>query len=123
MVHIGGFERVQNRGQMANKFNVDDGPDNLGDLAGGDAFGGSKRLRLGGHWDLSVETVQCFCGRRRNALKRLGSRNDFDQFLGNLGLTRAVILFGQRQDQIARIAGGVIHGAHLAGIKARLVFQ
>src|SRR5215204_2887545 len=44
--------------------------------------------------------------------ERLGARDDFDQFLGDHRLTRAVVELRLLPDHVARVAGGVVHGAH-----------
>jgi hypothetical protein len=62
-------------------------------------------------------------GRESGLLKRLGTRDDLDQFLGDIGLALAVIAQRQFLDQIASIARGAIHGRHLRPIKPGLVFQ
>src|SRR3954462_8281120 len=49
--------------------------------------------------------------------------DDFDQFRRDLGLTGAVHLDGEGVDQIARIAGGIVHRRHLGGEEAGLVLQ
>src|SRR3954468_14235952 len=46
-------------------------------------------------------------------LQRFRARDNFDQFLGDHRLTRAVVLQGQLADDVTRIARGGIHGAHL----------
>src|SRR6478672_2412948 len=56
-------------------------------------------------------------------LQRLGARDDFNQFLGDHGLTRAVVLQRQFADHVARVAGGGIHGAHLGAEFAGDVLQ
>src|SRR5665213_539603 len=45
-------------------------------------------------------------------LQRFGAGDDFDQFLGDHRLTRAVIGECLLADHFAGVAGGIIHGAH-----------
>src|SRR6476646_3845849 len=47
-------------------------------------------------------------------LQRFRARDDFDQFLGDHRLPRAVVLQGQLADHVAGVACGGIHGAHLS---------
>src|SRR5262245_34026659 len=44
--------------------------------------------------------------------KRLSAGDDFDEFLGDIGLPLAVVAQRQLIDHVARIARGAIHGAH-----------
>ena len=56
-------------------------------------------------------------------LERLRTGDDFDQLLGNLGLTGAVILQGQAVDKLAGIAGRVVHRGHRSGLLTGGIFQ
>src|SRR5690606_16571081 len=60
---------------------------------------------------------------RTSFLERLGARNDFDQFLGDLRLTLAVVLQRQTLDHLAGIAGRVVHGAHLGTEERGIVLE
>src|SRR6266581_1093924 len=53
----------------------------------------------------------------------LGAGDDFDQLLGNLGLTGAVVDQGLLADHVAGVAGGVVHRAHLRAVERGVVFQ
>src|SRR3954453_15667488 len=48
--------------------------------------------------------------------ERLGARDDFDEFLGDHGLTRAVVELRLLLDHVAGIAGRVVHGAHAGAL-------
>src|SRR3712207_2073585 len=48
--------------------------------------------------------------------ERLGARDDFDQFLGDHRLTRPVVGHRLLLDHFARVAGGVVHGAHAGAL-------
>src|SRR3954462_13197330 len=52
-----------------------------------------------------------------------GAGDDFDQFRRDLGLTGAVHLDGEGIDQVACIAGGIVHRRHLGGEETGLVLQ
>src|SRR6185437_6384034 len=56
-------------------------------------------------------------------LDRLGAGNDLDQFLGDHGLTGAVVDQGLLADHLARVACGVIHRRHLRAVERRVVLQ
>ena len=51
--------------------------------------------------------------------KRLRAGDDFDQLLGDVGLALAVVAQRQLLDQVARVAGGVVHRAHLRAGRTR----
>src|SRR5260221_3134280 len=59
----------------------------------------------------------------REWLESLGAGDDFDQLLGDLGLTGAVVDKGLLADHIAGVAGGVVHRAHLRAVERGVVFQ
>src|ERR1700754_4403080 len=54
----------------------------------------------------------CFC-----------AGDDFDEFLGDLGLTRAVVDQRLLADHFARVTGGVVHRAHLRAVERGVVLQ
>src|SRR5256885_1721532 len=54
----------------------------------------------------------CFC-----------AGNDFDEFLGDLGLTRAVVDQRLLADHVAGVAGGVVHRGHLRAVERGVVLQ
>src|SRR5499427_9835876 len=54
----------------------------------------------------------CFC-----------AGDDFDEFLGDLSLTRAVVDQRLLADHIAGVAGGVVHRRHLRAVERGVVFQ
>src|SRR5690242_15624192 len=56
-------------------------------------------------------------------LERLGARNDLDQFLGDGGLTRAVIGDVEPVDHFAGVARRVVHRGHARTLLRRGVFQ
>ena len=45
-------------------------------------------------------------------LERLGPGDDLDQLLGDVGLALPVVLEGELVDEVARVAGRVVHGGH-----------
>src|SRR6478736_8180584 len=53
----------------------------------------------------------------------LGAGDDFDQLLGDLGLTGSVVDQGLLADHVAGVAGGVVHRAHLRAVERGVVFQ
>src|SRR5688572_16113083 len=55
--------------------------------------------------------------------QRLGAGDDFDQFLGDISLTRAVIGDGQLVDHVAGVAGRAIHRRHPGALLAGCIFQ
>src|SRR5271165_945042 len=57
------------------------------------------------------------------ASKRLGAGDDFDQLLGDGGLTRAVVVEGEAVDHLAGIASGVVHRSHPRTLLARGVLE
>ena len=57
-----------------------------------------------------VRSTACGSG---TALERLGARNDFDQFLGDLRLALTVVGDRQLVDHVAGVARRIVHGAHL----------
>src|ERR1700760_859793 len=57
------------------------------------------------------------------ASERLGAGDDLDQLLGDLGLTGSVVDLGLLADHFARVAGGIVHRAHLGAVERRVVFQ
>src|SRR3954471_9068523 len=57
------------------------------------------------------------------SLERLGARDDLDQFLGDLGLARAVVERRLLLDHVAGVAGGVVHGAHARALLGRRVLE
>src|SRR5712672_3450518 len=59
----------------------------------------------------------------REWLECLGAGDDFDQLLGDLGLTGAVVDQGLLADHVAGVAGGVVHRAHLRAVERGVVFQ
>src|SRR5690242_8904003 len=52
-----------------------------------------------------------------------GAGNDFDEFLGDIGLARAVVVQRQALDHIAGIACGVVHRGHARPMLARGTFE
>ncbi|EAQ04301.1 hypothetical protein OB2597_09164 [Pseudooceanicola batsensis HTCC2597] len=56
-------------------------------------------------------------------LERFRARNDFDQFVGDDGLTRAVVLDRELVDHLARVARGVVHRRHPCTLFGCAVFQ
>src|SRR5487761_48436 len=56
-------------------------------------------------------------------LERLGARNDLDQFLGDGGLTRAVISDVEPIDHLAGVACRVVHRRHARALLRCSVFQ
>src|SRR3954453_11749098 len=96
----------------------------------------SSELRMAGRWPSNctsttapmtwvtrpiwLAAVAIYCLLR----SEFGSRSDcfrtgdnFDEFLGDLGLTRAVVDQRLLADHVARVAGGVIHRRHLRAIE------
>src|SRR5262245_163321 len=55
--------------------------------------------------------------------ERLGAGDDFDQFLGNVGLALAVVAQGQLVDHVPGIARGAVHGAHPRPLLGGCVLQ
>src|SRR5579872_1682838 len=49
--------------------------------------------------------------------------NDFDEFLGDIGLARAVVVERQALDHVAGVARGAVHGGHARTMLARRTFQ
>src|SRR4051794_501579 len=58
-----------------------------------------------------------------SSLERLGARDDLDQFLGDLGLARAVVERRLLLDHVAGVAGGVVHGAHARALLGGRVLE
>src|SRR6202035_2741448 len=56
-------------------------------------------------------------------LDRLGAGDDFNQLLGDHGLTGSVVDQGLLADHVAGVAGGVVHRAHLRAVERGVVFQ
>src|SRR5271154_6803886 len=56
-------------------------------------------------------------------LERLGARNDLDQFLGDVGLTLAVVGHVQPVDHLAGVARGVVHRRHARALFGSRVLQ
>jgi hypothetical protein len=56
-------------------------------------------------------------------IERFGARNDFDQFLGDLRLTLAVVAHRQLVDHFAGIARGVVHRGHPRALLGGSVFK
>src|SRR6185312_10261986 len=54
---------------------------------------------------------------------RLGAGDDFNQLLGDHGLTGSVVDQGLLANHVAGIAGGVVHRAHLRAEERGVVFQ
>src|SRR5512137_1987548 len=54
----------------------------------------------------------------RDLLERLGATHDLAQFLGDVGLPRAVVLEGERADHLVRVPGGGLHGGHARAVLA-----
>src|SRR6185437_4723532 len=54
---------------------------------------------------------------------RLGAGDDFNQLLGDHGLTGSVVDQGLLANHVAGVAGGVVHRAHLRAIERSVVFQ
>ena len=88
-------------GRCAVELHVDDGADDLRDLAG----------------DVGLDVHDLA------SLERLGARNDFDQFLGDLRLARAVVAQRQRVDDVAGVARRRIHRRHARALLGRLVLE
>ncbi len=78
-------QRVQNLWQVVTELHVNDGADDLDDLA------------------FSV-CHKCFL-----RLERFRARNNFNQLVGDLRLTRAVKLDGQLVDHVTSVACRVVH--------------
>src|SRR5215510_12396736 len=55
--------------------------------------------------------------------QRLGAGDDFDQFLGDVRLTRAVVGDGQAVDHVASVAGRAVHRRHAGALLTRPVLQ
>src|SRR5450759_2525774 len=51
------------------------------------------------------------------------ARDDLDQFLGDVRLTRAVVVERQTLDHVARVAGGAVHRGHARAVLASGAFQ
>src|SRR5271156_2872722 len=56
-------------------------------------------------------------------LHRLGAGDDFNQLLGDHGLTGAVVNQGLLADHVAGVAGSVVHRAHLGSVEGGVVLQ
>src|SRR5262245_8201502 len=56
-------------------------------------------------------------------LERLGARDDFDEFLGDLRLALAIVAERQPVDHVAGIARGIVHGAHPCALLRCSVLQ
>jgi hypothetical protein len=117
---VGGFERVQDGGRPPSNCTSTTAPMTWRNAAG--PFAGlaaaAACCRLFGF--LGLFFVSCFRDRR---LERFGARNDFDEFLGDLRLTLAVVLERQLVDHVAGVARGVVHGAHLRALSRRVLEQ
>src|SRR6185369_6502857 len=57
------------------------------------------------------------------SLERFSARDDFNEFGGNRGLTRAVVLDGQAVDHVAGIAGRIVHRGHTAALLGCRIFK
>ena len=99
---VGRLERVQDLGQMAVELHVDDGADHLRDTPVAACLPGYVSGHRSVRYWISSE--------------RFGARDDFDQFLGDHRLTRAVVDHRLLLDHLAGIAGRVVHGAHLRAV-------
>src|SRR5688572_2525890 len=55
--------------------------------------------------------------------QRLGAGDDFDQFLGDIRLARAVVRDGQAVDHVAGVAGRAVHRRHARTLFAGRVLQ
>src|SRR5574341_1119051 len=55
---------------------------------------------------------------RRAPLQGLGAGDDLDQFLGDVGLPRPVVVDGQAVDHVAGVAGRAIHRRHARALLA-----
>src|SRR5689334_4658294 len=55
--------------------------------------------------------------------QRFGAGDDFDQFLGDIRLTRAVVRDGQAIDHVAGVAGRAVHRGHAGALFARRILQ
>src|ERR1700722_10485666 len=62
-----------------------------------------------------------FCLRRPS--DRLGAGDDFNQLLGDHGLTGSIVDQGLLANHVAGIAGGIVHRAHLRAVERGVVFQ
>src|SRR3712207_285622 len=54
---------------------------------------------------------------------RLGTGDDLDQLLGDVGLSRAVVVERQLVDHLAGVARGVVHRRHARALLARRALQ
>ena len=105
---VDGLQRVENRGKLAFELHVHDRADHLGDVA--DVVCArhllSRLILRGG-----------------GGSERLGARDDFDQFLGDHRLARAVVAQGVFLHHFAGVAGGRVHRAHLRAEEGGHVLQ
>ena len=84
------LERVQNFRQLVSELHVDDGTRHLANLP---------------------NVFSHFC-LQRSVLERFRTRNDFDEFFGDVRLTLTVVLDRQLVDHVAGVARGVVHRRH-----------
>src|SRR3954453_13094211 len=72
---------------------------------------------------LSFEILYLNDRRLVRASDRLGAGDDLDQLLGDLGLTGSVVYLGLLANHFPRVAGGVVHRAHLRAVERGVVLQ
>src|SRR5690242_520571 len=67
--------------------------------------------------------LACFAWAPRGGLHRLGTRDDFDQFLGDHRLAGAVIDQRLLADHLTGVARGVVHRGHLRAVERGVVLE
>src|SRR5690606_15733851 len=124
-----GLKRVQDRRQIVLELNVHHRANNLTDgsnsAIGHDHLVGYLGGATAGRLGRCRSACRCFSHSLYlfDPLERFRARNDFDQFLGNLGLTLTVVGDGQLVDHLTRIARRIVHGAHLRAHLTSRIFK
>src|SRR5215475_6109621 len=71
----------------------------------------------------STDRDVALMGTDASVLDGFGARDDFDQFLGDLRLTRAVVDQRLLADHFAGVARRVVHRAHLSTVERGVVLE
>src|SRR3954447_7969059 len=74
-------------------------------------------------WPWKLSPSNSYLKRPPRLSDSLGAGDDFNQLLGDHRLTGPVVYQGLLADHLARIAGSVIHRAHLRTVERGVVFQ
>src|SRR5262245_1060374 len=89
----------------------------------GDALAASSAAAGAAANTASAALSRAILIRLPSSSERFRAGDDLDQLLGDIGLALAVVAQRQLPDQIAGIARGRVHGAHLGAVEAGLVLE